>query len=125
MSPGRPRPRDERGFSLIEALVALALVGFLLLSTSAIYYQQRTVARRVAAQRAADAALENSYELLRAGAWPLASGTVPDFWSSGAVLTLRVDPGEIPHSTRIDLVATYRVDGRPFRRSLQGILYTP
>lgn len=125
MNAGSDRDRAESGFTLVEVLVALALVGVLLLASSAIYLQQRTVARRIAAQRAADTALENTYELVRAGAWPLASGPIPDLWGSGAILTVNVTPGEIPHSTRIDLVATYRVSGHPFRRTLQGILYTP
>ena len=106
-------------------IVALAIVTGLMLAASGIYFQQRAISRRLAAQRLAEAALENSYEMLRSGALPLTSGVLPDLWGPGTTLTLQVAPGEIPHTTRIDLVASYRVTGHPFRRFLQAILYTP
>src|SRR6188768_3254254 len=50
--------RGEGGFSLVEALVALAIGAMLLATASEIYWHQREVHLRLAAQRAADEALE-------------------------------------------------------------------
>jgi prepilin-type N-terminal cleavage/methylation domain-containing protein len=110
------------GFTLVEALVALAIAAMLLAAASGIYWQQRTVAARLAAQRAADRALENGYERLRAGALPLVPGAFPAPEDPGVTLTLSVGPGTVPGTWQIDLVASYRVQGQPFRRSLVALV---
>jgi prepilin-type N-terminal cleavage/methylation domain-containing protein len=107
----------ERGFSLIEALVALAIAGMMMLASTALYWRQKTITERLVAQRAADLALENAYELVRAGL-PI----VPDPSPSAPVVTMQLSAGTVPGTTRVDLVATFRVRGHPFRRTLSALL---
>jgi prepilin-type N-terminal cleavage/methylation domain-containing protein len=109
----------ERGFTLIEVLVALAIAGALMLSAAALYWQQKEIGQRLVAERAADEALENAYERLRAGATSL------DSTGSEITVTFAVGAGPVPGTTALDIVATYRVHGQPFRRNLQALLHIP
>lgn len=114
---------SERGFTLLEVLVALAIAGVLMLSAGGLYWQQKEIGRRLVAQRAADEALENTYEMLRADVPELGSITLVDPTGSGVALTVAVTAGPVPHTRAIDIVATYRVHEKPFRRSLQAVVF--
>ena len=117
--------RAERGFSLIEVLVALALVGAILLLTSGFYWQQVKIEQRLAAQRRADAALLAAYELLRAGALPLAPGKLDDPTGAGVELTAELTPTDLPGLTQLELAARFEIQGGSFRRTLDAMLYAP
>lgn len=100
-------------------LVALVLLGGILLGGLGLAWQQRISERRLAAHRAAEAALENAYERLVGGALPLESGPI------GAGLALEVLDGTRPGTIEIVLVALYEVDGTPFRRTLPAVMRAP
>lgn len=112
----------ERGFSLIEVLVALAIVATLMLGATGIYFQQKNVTQRMAAQRAADRELENLYERIRINGPPAMDTTYPPAEPGGATLTARVSAGTVPGTWQVDLVASYRVQNHPFRRTLIALV---
>ena len=115
----------SRGFTLIEVMVALAIAGVLMLSAGGLYWQQQKIGQRLVAARAADEALENTYERLRGGELPLVDQVIPDFTGAGIALSVAVAAGPVPHTRALDIVATYRVQNQPFRRSLQALLHVP
>jgi prepilin-type N-terminal cleavage/methylation domain-containing protein len=110
--------RDQRGFSTIEVLVALVLLGGILLGGLGFAWQQRLSARRLAAHRAAEATLENAYERLRRGALPIETGPV----AGDDSLWLDVRPGEQPGTVELELTASYDIDGIPFERGLSAVM---
>ena len=122
----------QRGASLLEALVALALVGVALLMGMALYAQQRRIEQRLAAQRDADRALASVLEAARAGL-PLVSGPLdaaPFVGSAAAppALTLAVEPDDADPSgrlLRVRVIAVYTVAGHPFRRTLESLVWRP
>lgn len=124
--PARARSAAAAGFTLIEVLVALAIVTLLLLSSLALYALEANARRRLAAHAAAERALVAAYEELRAGLLPLATGPLPvAFDAEAGALALAVDPTDTGDLYRVRLVATYRATGRPFRRTLEALLWQP
>jgi prepilin-type N-terminal cleavage/methylation domain-containing protein len=113
---------DQRGFSTLEVLVALVLLGGILLGGIGLAWQQRVSARRLAAHRAAEAMLENTYERLLAGQLPLVSGPVGEGLPG---LSLELVGIERPGTVRVVLLYSYRVDDTPFRRHLTALLRSP
>ena len=115
----------ERGFSLLEVLVALALVSAILLFAAGFYWQSTRIDERLDAHRRAEAALTGAYELLRAGALPLADGLIADPTGTGQEVTATVSAAHTPGLARLELVARYEIQGTSFRRTLEALVYAP
>ena len=116
--------RRSSGFSLIEVLVALALAGTVLLVAGGFFWLQYRIAERLDANRRADAALENAYEELLAGALPLESGSLPGT-GDGIELLAVVLEDESSALTDLTLIATFELGGESRSRRLEARLYTP
>jgi len=116
---------SQRGFSLVEALVALLIVGVVLLATLGFFWQQRAATRRLRAHRAAEVALESSWERLRSGELPLVPGPIAAGTPEAPTVALTLAPGELSGTLRVQLTALYESDGEPFRRTLSALVVTP
>jgi prepilin-type N-terminal cleavage/methylation domain-containing protein len=126
LHPARARRAGADGFTLVEVLVALAIVALLLLSSLALYALEANARRRLAAHAAAERALVTAYEELRGGLLPLETGPLPlAFEAESGALALAVESTDTGDLYRVRLVATYRATGRPFRRTLEALLWRP
>lgn len=108
-----PKPACSRGFSLVELLVALFLLGFALLIGMEIFLQQPKVVDRLEAQRQALRALEGTLESLRAGNLPLATQELTGFATraggpSPDDLTVSVEITALPVSGLWEVALTAR-----------------
>jgi len=91
------------GYALLEALLALAIVGFAVLAATAYAQTRATAAARLAARQQVDAAVEAALETVRGGIGPLESGP----FDVGEALEL--DGG----GRRPQVVVSVRPAGRP------------
>lgn len=118
--------RAERGFTLVEALVALALLTFALLLGLGLVLQQPRIVRRLDAQREAMHSLEATLEALRAGALPLASQSLPPVGPRRMTLSIQVTPeGYPPGLHRVQVRARYLLEGRFRERSVETLFWRP
>ena len=118
-----------RGFTLVETLVALALLTLALLLGLGLVLQHPRIVRRLDAQREAIHTLEMTLEALRAGVpggLPLVSQRLPPTGSRKMALSIEVAPeGYPPGLYRVQVRAAYEVDGHPKERSVETLLWRP
>lgn len=125
------RGTDPRaGYSLVEALAALAILALVLLMGLGLVWQQKRLLVRLEAREAADRALAEALESLRAGVTPPVSGAVPVAVSAGAAegleVVVRVTPAAPPEDLyHALLVARYLVAGRTETRAVETQLWRP
>lgn len=129
--PGPSKP-GQSGFSLLEALVALVLLGVALLLGMELLLQNPRMVRRMDGERQAFRAMESTLEKVRAGVILLAK---PDLGSFSTVvgspdpedvaMSMKVDSVGVPGLYKVTLRATYKVDQKKVQKELQTMIWTP
>jgi prepilin-type N-terminal cleavage/methylation domain-containing protein len=118
------------GFSLIEALVALAILALALLLGLGLIFQQKRTILRLQARSEADAALSEALERLRSGSLPPSSGPVPVTVAAEAArdlaVVMLVTPAEPPADLYLGrLLVRYTVAGEPEARTVETMFWRP
>lgn len=118
------------GFTLVEALVALAILSFTLLLGMGVLAQQPRIQLKLRAHQEAHAALGRVLEGIRAGTVPLKPGALPPaaLTATGAVdgLVLRLDVDadpDVPGLSHLTVSAHYTVRGQLFQRRLESMVW--
>jgi prepilin-type N-terminal cleavage/methylation domain-containing protein len=111
----RCRP-SARGFTLLETLIVLAVLGVALLMAMGVILQQSRAGARLEMHVRALRAAESVLERLRGGALPLASGRVDAF--APVLVWLEVEPAGPPGLYTAVARATYIFQGRLQTRQL-------
>lgn len=124
------RARRQGGFTLLETLLALAILLLALLFGIGLLLAQPRAAARMEAQRQAMRALESTLEAVRAGAVPLMDADLSDYLTraGGApprdlVVEMRVVPDGVPELYRVTLTARYKVLGFAHQKRLETLLW--
>ena len=117
-----------KGFSLIEALIALAIVTLIMTVGMALLAQQSGIGRRVAAHQEALRLIESTLEAVRADQLPLTSGRVElaatATESDVLTLWLEVAPSSrAPGLFEVQVEARYVVGVRTLRRSVRTMVW--
>jgi prepilin-type N-terminal cleavage/methylation domain-containing protein len=122
--------RSQSGFSLVETLVALAILTTCLLLGMALLLQHPWVVRRVDAERQAYRALESTLESVRAGVIPLESVTLDGFVTAAGrpapkdlKLAMTVELEDLPGLYRVILVASYSVGRQKLEKRVETMIW--
>jgi prepilin-type N-terminal cleavage/methylation domain-containing protein len=105
--PGRPS-----GFTLIEALVALTILGVALLLGMQLLIQTPRIISRIDAERQAFRALEATLESLRAGLPP------PD-----PNVSVEVEPAHLPGLSHVTLTAHYSLLNVTYEKQIETLVW--
>jgi prepilin-type N-terminal cleavage/methylation domain-containing protein len=128
--------RSSSGFSLIEVLVALTILGVVLLFSMSLLAQEPRVRRRLAAHREALEVLETVHEEVRAGMrlsltgrridWQRLDDPPRELAAAEELAVWAEVVEERPVGLyRVTLRARYFVAGQPFERSVETMIWRP
>ena len=123
----------QSGFTLLEALVALALLGVALLLGMELVLQNPRMVRRMDGERQAFRAMESTLEAVRAGAISLQTSDLDGFTTAVGspapkdhlAICMQVDPTELPGLYQVTLRARYTADARKVQKELQTMVWSP
>ncbi|HSS48919.1 MAG TPA: prepilin-type N-terminal cleavage/methylation domain-containing protein [Thermoanaerobaculia bacterium] len=130
--PSGPSKPGQGGFTLLEALIALVLLGVALLIGLELVLQNPRMVRRMDGERQAFRAMESTIESVRGGAIPLETADLGVF--STAVGTpaprdldifMQVDPTPLPGLFQVTLQARYTADKHKVQKELQTMVWSP
>jgi prepilin-type N-terminal cleavage/methylation domain-containing protein len=123
--------RSESGFTLVEALAALAIFAMAVLVAAAFLQAHATAARRLEVRAALVRATETTLEEIRAGARPLTTATLDrtgelDLPPGARVTTtVRVDDGGVEDLYRVAVRSRSAAAGRPMTVDVQTMMWRP
>jgi prepilin-type N-terminal cleavage/methylation domain-containing protein len=124
--------RSPSGFSLIEVLIALSLLGVALLLGMELVMQNPRIVRRTDGERQAFRAMESTLEAVRAGVIPLQTSELGGMVTAvGApaprdlAISMQVDPAGLPGLYQVTLTARYSVFHQPYRKRLFTMVWSP
>jgi prepilin-type N-terminal cleavage/methylation domain-containing protein len=130
-SSGSSKP-GQGGFSLLEALIALVLLGVALLMGMELVLQNPRMVRRMDGERQAFRAMESTLESVRAGAIPLMTADLDAFSTAvgtparkDLAISMQVDPTTLPGLYQVTLQARYTADKRQVSKVLQTMVWSP
>jgi prepilin-type N-terminal cleavage/methylation domain-containing protein len=131
--PFHPRRSGrESGFSLVEVLIALVLVGTALLMGMGLALQNPRIVRRLDGERQAFRAMESTLEAVRAGAIPLQTSDLDGFVTAVGTpapkdlkIHMEVDPADTPGLFQVTLRSSYEVEGRKVEKMLRTLVWSP
>ncbi len=137
VSPGPGRPG---GFTLIEALVALTILGVALLLGMQLLIQTPRIIRRIDAERQAFRAMEATLEGVRAGGIDLKDQELMRFRTAAGTLAydelldkdplqlkvfIDVEPADLPGLCHVTLTARYLALKAPQKKQLETLVRRP
>ncbi len=126
------RSGRQTGFTLIEVLVALAILSVAMLMGMALVLQNPRIVRRTDAERQAFRAMESTLEAVRGGVIPLQTSTLEDFVTivgtpapKDLSIVMLVAPTELPGLFDVSLAASYKVEAKTHVKRLRTMVWSP
>ncbi|HEV7670484.1 MAG TPA: type II secretion system protein [Thermoanaerobaculia bacterium] len=119
------------GFTLIEAIVGLALLAVATLVGLAAISQAQLSIERVDARHRALAEIEAALEAVRTGSLPLVSDVVGPSLDSTVgrerdlIVLLKVEPSGTPGLYQVAATARWSLRGKPQESTVQTLVYRP
>jgi len=124
--------RGQRGFTLVEAMVGLTLLGLVLVFSLAVLYRVPRHLHRVAARQEANRAAEAVLESVRAGAVPMSPGYAPYLLPEHRTVAARqlriwleIEATSTPDLYMVGVLVRYKVLDEPRTVTVETLKWAP